>query len=82
MRSWWSTIGKSAYPGARCLLITADSGSSDGSRQRASKTELAALATKTGLEISVCHLPPGTSKSNKIEHRLFSQITGAGAAGP
>ena len=75
LRSWWSTIGKSAYPGARCLLITADSGGSNGSRRRAWKTELAALATETGLEISVCHLPPGTSKWNKIEHRLFSQIT-------
>ena len=75
LRSWWSTIGKSAYPGARRLLITADSGGSNGSRRRAWKTELAALATETGLEISVCHLPPGTSKWNKIEHRLFSQIT-------
>ena len=56
LRSWWSTIGKSAYPGARCLLITADSGGSNGSRRRAWKTELAALATETGLEISVCHL--------------------------
>jgi hypothetical protein len=75
LRSWWSTIGKSAYPGAGRLLITADSGGSNGSRRRAWKTELAALATETGLEISVCHLPPGTSKWNKIEHRLFSQIT-------
>jgi hypothetical protein len=74
LRSWWNTAGKSAYPAARRLLITADSGGATGSR-RAWKTELAALATETGLDISVCHLPPGTSKWNKIEHRLFSQIT-------
>jgi hypothetical protein len=75
LRCWWSTAGHSAYPGASRLLITADSGGSNGSRRRAWKTELAALAAETGLEISVCHLPPGTSKWNKIEHRLFSQIT-------
>jgi Rhodopirellula transposase DDE domain len=75
LRCWWSTTGHSAYPGARRLLITADSGGSNGSRRRAWKTELAALAAGTGLHISVCHLPPGTSKWNKIEHRLFSQIT-------
>jgi hypothetical protein len=75
LRSWWDTAGKSAYPGARRLLITADSGGANGNRRRAWKTELAALAAGTGLEISVCHLPPGTSKWNKIEHRLFSQIT-------
>jgi len=56
-------------------LITADSGGANGNRRRSWKTELAALAAETGLDISVCHLPPGTSKWNKIEHRLFSQIT-------
>ncbi len=71
----YNTLGKGAYPGARRLLITADSGGANGNRRRAWKTELAALAAETGLEISVCHLPPGTSKWNKIEHRLFSQIT-------
>ena len=75
LRTWWNTQGRLAYPGARRLLITADSGGSNGSRRRAWKTELAALAAGTGLEISVCHLPPGTSKWNKIEHRLFAQIT-------
>jgi hypothetical protein len=75
LRSWWNTAGKSAYPDAARLLITADSGGANGNRRRAWKTELAALAAETGLQISVCHLPPGTSKWNKIEHRLFSQIT-------
>jgi hypothetical protein len=75
LRSWWNTIGKDAYPDATRLLITADSGGANGNRRRAWKTELAALAAGTGLQISVCHLPPGTSKWNKIEHRLFSQIT-------
>ena len=75
LRSWWNTIGGSAYPGATRLLITADSGGANGSRRRAWKTGLAALAAETGLQISVRHLPPGTSKWNKIEHRLFSQIT-------
>ena len=63
------------YPQARRLLITADAGGSNGYRARAWKTELAALAAGTGLEITVCHFPPGTSKWNKIEHRLFSHIT-------
>jgi len=75
LRSWWNTAGKSDYPDAARLLITADSGGANGNRRRAWKTELAALAAETGLQISVCHLPPGTSKWNKIEHRLFSQIT-------
>ncbi len=65
LRTWWNTQGRLAYPGARRLLITADSGGSNGSRRRAWKTGLAALAAGTGLEISVCHLPPGTSKWNK-----------------
>ena len=66
---------RSAYLDTTRLLITADSGGANGNRRRAWKTELAALAAETGLQISVCHLPPGTSKWNKIEHRLFSQIT-------
>lgn len=75
LRSWWNTTGKNTYSAATRLLITADSGGANGNRRRAWKTELAALATETGLQISVCHLPPGTSKWNKIEHRLFSQIS-------
>jgi hypothetical protein len=75
LRSWWTTTGTHAYPDARRLLITADSGGANGNRRRAWKTELATLAHETGLRISVCHLPPGTSKWNKIEHRLFSQIS-------
>jgi Rhodopirellula transposase DDE domain len=75
LRSWWNTVGRSAYRDTTRLLITADSGGANGNRRRAWKTELAALAAETGLQISVCHLPPGTSKWNKIEHRLFSQIT-------
>jgi hypothetical protein len=75
LRSWWNTVGVLAYPHAARLFITADSGGSNGNRRRTWKTELAALAAETGLDISVCHLPPGTSKWNKIEHRLFSQIT-------
>jgi hypothetical protein len=75
LRSWWNTAGKSDYLHTARLLITADSGGANGNRRRAWKTELAALAAETGLAISVCHLPPGTSKWNKIEHRLFSQIT-------
>jgi Rhodopirellula transposase DDE domain len=75
LRSWWNTTGTTAYPQATRLLVTADSGGANGSRRRAWKTELAALAAETGLQIHVCHLPPGTSKWNKIEHRLFSQIT-------
>ncbi|GAA1375595.1 hypothetical protein GCM10009612_72600 [Streptomyces beijiangensis] len=72
---WWQAVGRHDYPGARRLLITADGGGSNGYRTRGWKTQLAALAAGTGLEITVCHLPPGTSKWNKIEHRLFSHIT-------
>jgi Rhodopirellula transposase DDE domain len=75
IRGWWEQVGQRAYPGARRLLITASSGGSNGSRLRLWKTELAALAAETGLEITVVHLPPGTSKWNRIEHRLFSAIT-------
>jgi transposase len=75
IRRWWNTIGTNIYPDATRLLITADGGGSNGSRTRLWKTELAALATELGLPITVCHLPPGTSKWNKIEHRLFSHIS-------
>jgi Rhodopirellula transposase DDE domain len=72
VRRWWNAAGSSDYPAARRLLITADAG---GYRTRAWKAGLAALAERAGLEITVCHFPPGTSKWNKVEHRLFSHIT-------
>ena len=75
IRRWWNDAGRGCYPDARRLLITADSGGSNSTRTRAWKHELAALALQTGLEITACHFPPGTSKWNKIEHRLFSHIT-------
>jgi transposase len=75
LRDWWDTLGRTRYPDADRLLICADGGGSNGSRVRAWKIELAAFAAETGLQVTVCHLPPGTSKWNKIEHRLFSQIT-------
>jgi hypothetical protein len=75
IRRWRNDAGRVTYPRARRLLITADSGGSNSTRTRAWKTELAALARETGLEITACHFPPGTSKWNKIEHRLFSHIT-------
>ena len=75
VRRWWKAAGSSDYPLARRLLITADAGGSNGYRTRAWKAELAALAVETGLAITVCHFPPGTSKWNKVEHRLFSHIT-------
>ena len=75
IRRWWRMMGQSEYPQARRLLITADAGGSNGARVRLWKTELQKLADETGLAISVCHFPPGTSKWNKIEHRLFSFIT-------
>ena len=75
IRRWWQGVGAHAYPNASRLLITADGGGSNGSRTRLFKTELATLAAQTGLRITVCHLPPGTSKWNKIEHRLFSHIS-------
>jgi transposase len=75
IRQWWNTMGRPCYPKARQLLITADSGGSNGSRVRLWKLELQKFADETGLEIAVCHFPPGTSKWNKIEHRLFSFIT-------
>jgi hypothetical protein len=75
IRRWWDAAGSGDYPQARRLLITADAGGSNGYRTRAWKAGLAALAAETGLEITCCHFPPGTSKWNKIEHRLFSHIT-------
>ncbi len=75
IRTWWQKAGQPAYPHATRLLICADGGGSNGYRTRLWKTELAALAAETGLEITVCHFPPGTSKWNKIEHRLFSHIS-------
>jgi len=75
IRRWWLTMGRERYPEATKLLITADGGGSNGSRVRLWKTELQRLADETKLEISVCHFPPGTSKWNKIEHRMFSYIS-------
>ncbi len=75
IRRWWDKVGAAAYPKAERLLITADGGGSNGYRLRLWKRELAELATQSGLTITVCHFPPGTSKWNKIEHRLFSQIS-------
>ena len=75
IRRWWRQMGRVAYSQARSLLIVADSGGSNGSRLRLWKWELQRLANDTGLTIHVCHLPPGTSKWNKIEHRLFSFIS-------
>jgi transposase len=75
LRRWWNAVGQSQYPGAKRLLISADGGGSNGSRVRLWKWELQQLADETGLAITVCHLPPGTSKWNKIEHRLFAWIS-------
>ena len=75
IRRWWHMMGRLTYPKAKRLLITADSGGSNGARVRLWKVELQKLVDETGLEIMVCHLPPGTSKWNKIEHRLFSFIS-------
>jgi transposase len=75
VRRWWDLAGSHAYPAAGRLLICCDAGGSNGWRNRAWKAGIADLARETGLEITCCHFPPGTSKWNKIEHRLFSQIT-------
>ncbi|HWT78406.1 MAG TPA: ISAzo13 family transposase [Candidatus Methylomirabilis sp.] len=75
IRRWWDSMGRASYPRTKRLLITADGGGSNGSRVRLWKVELQRLADETGLEISVCHFPPGTSKWNKIEHRLFSFVS-------
>jgi hypothetical protein len=73
--TWWDLVGASRYAGARRLLITADCGGSNGYRLRAWKVALAEFAEETGLEITVCHYPPGTSKWNKVEHKLFSFLS-------
>jgi hypothetical protein len=75
VRRWWQSMGQARYPRATALMITADAGGSNGYRNKLWKTELAALAAETGLTITVCHYPPGTSKWNKIEHRMFCFIT-------
>jgi hypothetical protein len=75
LRRWWQQVGQRTYPAATRLLVCADAGGSGGYRVRAWKTELARLAAETGLQVSVCHLPPGTSKWNRIEHRLCSAIS-------
>ena len=75
IRRWWRWMGRKAYPAAGRLLITADAGGSNGVRVRLWKVELQKFADETGLQITVCHFPPGTSKWNKIEHRLFSFIS-------
>ena len=75
IRGWWQQLGSQRYPHATSLTITADCGGSNGNRLRLWKTELQALADETRLTITVCHFPPGTSKWNKIEHRLFSFIS-------
>ena len=75
IKAWWQQLGSQRHPNARNLTITADCGGSNGNRTRLWKTELQRLADQTGLEINVCHFPPGTSKWNKVEHRLFSFIS-------
>jgi len=75
IRRWWTTMGRPLYPDATRLLVTADGGGSNGARVRLWKLELQKLADETGMEVAVCHFPPGTSKWNKVEHRLFSAIT-------
>jgi transposase len=75
IRRWWRNMGRTSYRGRKRLLVTADAGGSNGPRVRLWKLELQRLATELGMEISVCHFPPGTSKWNKIEHRLFSFIS-------
>lgn len=75
IRRWWHAMGEERYPGANRLMITADNGGSHGSRLRLWKLELQQMADETGLTIAVSHFPPGTSKWNKIEHRLFSFIS-------
>lgn len=75
IRRWWRSMGRKEYPAAESLLVGADAGGSNGYRLRLWKFELQAFADESGLKITVCHFPPGTSKWNKIEHRLFAHIT-------
>ena len=82
IRHWWNSMGRPIYPRAKRLLITADSGGSNGARVRLWKVELQKPADETGLRIAVSHLPPGTSKWNKIEHRFFPLSARTGVASP
>ena len=75
LRRWWRNLGATAYPESGRVLVTADAGGSNGARSRLWKVEPQRFADETGLKVSVCHFPPGTSKWNKIEHRMFSRIT-------
>ena len=75
LRRWWQVMGAERYPKARRLMVTADAGGANSYRNRLFKVELGRFAADIGLEITVCHYPPGTSKWNRIEHRLFSFIT-------
>jgi len=75
IRAWWQHLGAQRYPDAKTLTITADGGGSNSSRTRLWKTELQRLADEIGLAIRVCHFPPGTSKWNKVEHRMFSFVS-------
>ena len=75
IRRWWNKLGRQRYPNAKRLLITADSGGSNSARSRLWKVELQRFADESGLILEICHYPPGTSKWNKIEHRLFCHIT-------
>jgi hypothetical protein len=75
IRRWWSTMGRARYRKPRRLMITADGGGSNGARVRLWKVELQKFVDEIGIPVTVCHLPPGTSKWNKIEHRLFAFIT-------
>jgi len=75
IRNWWYKMGRELYGESKVLLICADGGGSNGSRVRLWKQELQKFSNETGLKITVCHFPPGTSKWNKIEHRLFSYIS-------
>jgi hypothetical protein len=72
IRRWWRLMGRRSYPHAQRVLICADGGGGNGSRRRGWKVHLHRLATELGVPITVCHYPPGTSKWNKVEHRLFS----------
>ena len=75
IKGWWNNVGKELYPESKQVLITADGGGSNGSRVKLWKKELQKFCNESGLEVTVCHFPPGTSKWNKIEHQLFSQIS-------
>ena len=82
LRRWWERMGEARYGAPKALLVTADCGGSNGNRNRLWKFELQALADELGVAITVCHFPPGTSKWNRIEHRLFSAITLNGRGKP